>query len=125
MRRKSDEIFEQLLQSKDYAALRRTLAGIEPGFLAEYWPKFPALRKLTLFKLMDALSAWEFYGTLPFKEKYLLLCGFPLNAIAPVLEQADAQQRRLFVQLPREFHDRMFRQLLSERSVLALTLSDN
>ena len=89
------------------------------------WPQFGALNKLVLFKLMDAGRAMEFYAQLPMKEKYYLLCGFPLSSIAPILETLEPVQRRVFVQLPREFYDRMFKQLVTERVEINFPLSKN
>lgn len=93
--------------------------------LAIAWPKLKPLQKLTLFKLLDAPRALEFYARLPFDEKYFLLCGFPLQSIAPVLEGLSSADRRRFVQLPREFYDRMFRQLVSERVEMTLPIENN
>ena len=84
--------------------------------LAKTWTKLPALDKLVAFKRLDAPRALEFYTLLPFNEKYFLLCGFPLQSIAPVLEGLPLGQRRRFVSLPREFYERMFRQLVAERA---------
>ena len=119
------EALEALLSRKDYGGLRRALGKAEREALAEVWPRFRPLERLVLFKLMDAPAALEFYRELPFKERYLLLCGFPLNSIAPILEEVGPAERRLFVQLPREFYDRMFRQLRSERIVVTLPLRNN
>ena len=83
------------------------------------------MQKLVVFKLLDAPRALELYGTLPFREKYFLLMGFPLNSIAPVLEGLSAAQRRHFVQLPRQSYDRMFRQLISESAELTVTVGTN
>jgi hypothetical protein len=116
---------ERLLDEKDYAALESSLADADLPKLAGLWPQFTQLHKLILFKLMDAPRALELYGLLPFKEKYFLLCGFPLNSIAPVLEALSPLERRHFVQLPREFYDRMFRQLVPSRVEMDLTLRNN
>jgi hypothetical protein len=67
----------------------------------------------------------QLYAALPMKEKYYLLCGFPLQSIAPVLENLTTAQKRHFVQLPRENYDRMFRQLVSERVEINFPLSKN
>lgn len=125
MKDRNRGVLEALIERKDYGGLRRALAEADRETLAEAWPRFRPLEKLVLFKLMDAPAALEFYRGLPFKERYFLLCGFPLNSIAPVLEEASPAERRLFVQLPREFYDRMFRQLLPQRLVVTLPSCDN
>lgn len=116
---------ERLLDEADYASLERRVADAEPDALAKIWPQFLPLQKLVLFKLMDAPRALDFYGRLPVREKYFLLCGFSINSIAPILETLSPMQRRHFVQLPREFYDQMFRQLVSERVEMTLTLRNN
>src|SRR5206468_3053847 len=110
------QLIEKLLEKKDYPGLETLVAQAELETLAEIWLQFRPLDKLVVFKLMDAVRAMELYERLEFKEKYHLLCGFSLQAIAPVLEPLTAVQRLVFVALPREFYDRMFRRLLSERA---------
>jgi Mg/Co/Ni transporter MgtE len=101
-----------LLDKKDYRGLERLLADMRLEKLAQAWPGLAVFEKLIVFKLLDAVRALEFFGRLPFPEKYFLFCGFPLQAIAPVLEDLPAESRRAFVSLPREVRERMFRQLL-------------
>jgi hypothetical protein len=105
----------QLLSARDFAALEAALSLAPLDGLPDWWRELSPLDRLVAFKLLDAPRALEFYGRLSFKEKYFLLCGFPLQSIAPVLEDLPPGQKRRFVQLPREFYDRMFRQLVSER----------
>ncbi|MFA6004500.1 MAG: hypothetical protein WC881_10580 [Elusimicrobiota bacterium] len=99
-----------------FSELRRFLALSDRDALARSWPGLAAWHKLIAFKLIDAAMAMEIYGRLPFSEKYLLFSGFPINSIAPALEGLPAAVRRLFVQLPADFQDRMFRQLTAGRS---------
>ncbi len=94
--------------------LRAWLAGADLAALARSWPRLDSLRKLLLFKLLAAPRAMELYGRLTFREKYFLFCGFPINAIAPVLEDAPPALRRAFVQLPAKFGVLMWRDLLRE-----------
>lgn len=105
----------ELLRARDFAALEAELSLAPLDALASWWPQLSPLDKLVAFKLLDAPRALDFYTRLSFKEKYFLLCGFPLQSIAPVLEGLAPGQKRHFVQLPREFYDKMFRQLVSER----------
>lgn len=125
MKAQDFEALEGMIAKRAFGLLKETLADTDRSELAEAWPRFKPLDKLVLFKLLDAQTALDFYTGLPFKERYYLLCGFPLDSIAPVLEAAPAADRRLFVQLPREFYDRMFRQLISERVVVTLPLRNN
>ena len=117
--------FEVLLKNAAYAELEQVVAAADLAELSAIWPQFGAMNKLVLFKLMDAARAMEFYESLPLKEKYYLLCGFPLSAIAPVLEGLSPMQRRLFVSLPKESYNRMFQQLVSERVEINFPLSKN
>lgn len=112
MRGRRGEALRDLMARKDYARLRQALGACDPAVLARLWPSLRPLEKLVFFKLMDASAAMDFYARLPFQEKYFLFCGFPLQSIAPILEEAGAFQRRLFVQLPRAFYELMFRRLL-------------
>lgn len=107
------EALRDLMARKDYARLRLALGACDPVALARRWPRLRPLEKLVFFKLMDASAAMDFYARLSFREQYFLFCGFPLQSISPILEEADASQRRLFVQLPRAFYESMFRRLLS------------
>lgn len=101
----------ELIRVRDYAGLRAWLKSADRARLARGWARLEPLHKLVAFKLLDAASAMEFYRVLPFREKYFLLSGFPLDAIAPVLESAPAAARRQFVRLPAEFAALMFREL--------------
>ena len=94
--------------------LRAWLAAAELGTLARHWTRLEPLRKLVVFKLLSAPRAFEFYRSLSCRERFFLFCGFPLNSISPVLEDAPASLRRLFVQLPATFHERMRADLVRE-----------
>jgi len=100
-----------LIHAGAYAELRARLAAADRGELARSWPRLEPLHKLVAFKLLAAAGALDFYRRLPYREKYFLLCGFPLGSIAPVLENAPPGARRLFVRLPVRFYERMFREL--------------
>ncbi len=104
----------RLLRGKDFAALEAMLARVPAPELARALGDFSPIERLVLFKLLDAPRAMEVFGLVGFDDRYLLFCGFPLQAIAPVLEGLSVLQRRAFVQLPREDGDRMFRLLWSE-----------
>ena len=117
--------FRKLLQAADYARLSLALRDADLRALAGAWARFAPLEKLVLFKLLDPPRALEFYARLAFRDRYDLLCGFPLNSIAPVLEDLPPAQRRPFKQLPRECYDRMFRLLASERIEMDVTVSAN
>lgn len=107
-----------LLEKRAYAEIRRKLAAVGTPELRAAWAGLSPLQKLTLFKLLDASRAMEFYDSLPFAERYFLLGGFPLQSIAPVLEDLEPSARRLFVQLPRGDWERMFRGLDAARKAL-------
>ena len=107
-------VVKRRIERKDYASLEAELADAAPCDVAAAWSGFSALEKLIVFKLLDAPRAMELFGRLAFAEKYLVFCGFPPQSIAPAIEGLSPQERRPFVQLPREDYDRMFRQLLAE-----------
>ncbi len=100
-----------LIKSGAYAELRSWLAQADREDLARGWPRLAPLHKLIVFKLLDAASALAFYHSLPYKERYFLFSGFPLQSIAPVIAEAPASVRRLFVQLPARFYGIMFQDL--------------
>src|SRR5688572_17995187 len=93
------------LKARAYGELGAVMARVKLAELSLAWPRLEPMEKLVLFKLLDAPRALEFYARLPFGEKYFLLCGFPLQSIAPVLDGLSPAERRRFVQLPREFYD--------------------
>ena len=93
-----------LLRAKEYRRLKALLRTAQEDELAQEWFTLPPLDKLIVFKLMDAGAALDFYKSLPLKGRYFLLSGFPLNAIAPILEDASPEVRRLFVALPSGFY---------------------
>jgi hypothetical protein len=111
MRRHGAERIGALIKSGAYGDLRVWLAAADRPALAHDWPRLTLLHKLVAFKLMDAASALAFYQLLPYQERYFLFSGFPLNSIAPVLEDAAPSLRRLFVQLPAKFHGVMLQGL--------------
>ena len=102
------------IRSGSYAGLRAWLAGADRGELARAWPRLRPLHKLAAFKLMDAASALQFYRALPYRERYFLFSGFPLQSIAPLIADAPASARRLFVQLPARFAGAMLEDLGQE-----------
>lgn len=101
----------EMAEAGAYAQLRSWLARADLAALARDWSGLDAMHKLIAFKLMNAAQALDFYRRLPAAEKYFLFCGFSLNAIAPILEDAPASVRRLFVQLPAKFQAFMLREL--------------
>jgi len=100
-----------LIKSGAYSDLRVWLAAADRSALAQDWPRLDPLHKLIAFKLMDAASALAFYRRLPYRERYFLFSGFPLQSIAPIIADAPASVRRLFVQLPAKFHGLMLQEL--------------
>ena len=105
---------EGLAAAAAYAELDAFAAELSLAGLAKAWSAFKPMTKLALFKLMDPPRALELYGLLPFDERFFLLCAFPLASIAPILETLSPSQKTLFHQMPREYYDRMFRQLVSQ-----------
>lgn len=89
-----------LLKAKEYRRLKVLLRTARKDDLAQEWSVLPPLDKLIVFKLMDAGVVLDFYDGLPLQDRYFLLSGFSLNAIAPILEDAPPEVRRLFVALP-------------------------
>ncbi|MBI5239534.1 MAG: hypothetical protein HY926_03615 [Elusimicrobia bacterium] len=102
------------VRTGEYARLRAWLAQADRKELARAWPRLAPLHKLAAFKLMDAASALDFYRVLPYRERYFLFSGFPLQSIAPLLFDAPAATRRLFVQLPARFYGDMLEDLVRE-----------
>ena len=63
--------------------------------LARVWPELDVLEKLTVFKLLPPPRALQFYGDINVEEKYLLLSGFDLNSIAPILEDLPREKSKV------------------------------
>ncbi len=101
---------------------RLTRGGPPP---AEGWKELGPIEKLTLFKLMEPRRALAFYGSLDFREKYFLLCGYDLGALAPVLEDLEPKRRRLFRGFPPGTYDRMLRSLLGSEVEFKLSFKAN
>ena len=116
--------WKRLLSGGRYEELktRLTRGGPPP---AEGWRELSPLEKLLLFKLMDPRRALAFYGGLDFHEKYFLLCGFDLGALAPVIEDLDPKRRRLFRDLPAGYYDRMLKGLLGSEVEFKLSFKAN
>ena len=109
-----------LIKSGAYGDLRVWLAAADRPALAQDWPRLAPLHKLIAFKLMDAASALAFFRLLPYQERYFLFSGFSLQSIAPVIAEAPASVRRLFVQLPAKFHEIMLQGLAREAAEASL-----
>lgn len=102
----------ELLKRKEFAALESELAATPIPALLRFWNALNPLERLVAFKLLDAPRALELFEKAPLEEKYFLFGGFPLAAIAPVLEGLPLMQKRHFIQLPRAIYERMYRALL-------------
>jgi len=111
MRGQSAAKIRACVRTRAYSELRSWLSRADHADLARGWRRLEPLHQLAAFKLMDAASALAFYRRLPYRERYLLFSGFPLQAIAPLIADAPASMRRLFVQLPARFHETMLQEL--------------
>jgi hypothetical protein len=111
MRADASTVMARMVRSGAYGELRAWLAQADRRGLARTWPLLAPLHKLAAFKLMDAASAMDFYRALPYRERYFLFSGFPLQSIAPLIAEAPASVRRLFVQLPARFYGAMLEDL--------------
>jgi len=100
------------ITSGAYGDLRLWLATADRPALVHDWPRLKPLHRLIAFKLMDAASALAFYRRLPYREKYFLFSGFPPQSIAPIIAEASASMRRLFVTLPAKFYGVMLQELV-------------
>lgn len=109
------------LRARSFPELRRALATLPRKELLAAWPSLSPLERLICFKLLDAASALSVFEALPFEERYFLFSGFAADSVAPVLEDLPASERRLFVALPKDAYDRMFRGLLGEARARSAT----
>lgn len=109
------------LRARSIPELRRALATLPRRELLAAWAGLSPLDRLICFKLLDAASALEVFEALPFEERYFLFSGFSAESVAPVLEGLPPAERRLFVTLPKEAYDRMFRGLLGEARARSAT----
>lgn len=107
------EKLRDLIRARRFSELEPLLASEPASALASSWDELSPMERLVAFKMLDLARAADLFDRLPFAHQYFLLCGFPLQSIAPVLEDLPVGQRRCFVQLPADFQERMFRRLAS------------
>ncbi len=125
MRVDENRVAGELLGRRAYAELKAWLKICDRSSLLRDWNAFPPIDQLVLFKLMEADSAMTFYSRLGLRARFDILCGFPLSSIASTLLDLSEEQKGLFVSLPRENYDRMFRQVVTERVELEVPLRYN
>ena len=99
-----------------YAELKTHLEGESVNNIAADWQKLKPLEKLIAFKLLSANKALEVYDLVGYAEKYFLFCGLGRETIAPILEPLSNMDRGLFIELPKNFSDKMMRALLNPDS---------
>ena len=116
--------WRRLLRAGRYEELKARLSRGGPP-PAEAWKELGPIEKLALFKLMEPRRALAFYGSLDFREKYFLLCGYELGSLAPVLEGLDPKRRLLFLEFPPGAYDRMLRSLLGSEVEFKLSFKAN
>jgi len=107
------------LREARYADLAAFAAEAGAERLAGLWAGLKPMERLVLFKLLEPSRALEFYRGLAFEEKYFLLCGFPLAAIAPVLERAGG----FFKPHPSWLYERMCRLIVTESRMAAVAVA--
>ncbi|MBI5882512.1 MAG: hypothetical protein HZB91_05345 [Elusimicrobia bacterium] len=96
-----------LLEDKDISGLRHAISSSGTEELAALFPGLAPMEKLACFKLMKYETAVAMFQRLSFSERYFLLCGFPLQSIAPLLSGLDGWQRTLFHESPPVLFDRL------------------
>lgn len=104
-----------MLDQAAYADLKECLARSSLEELSSLWDGFASFEKVILFKLMKAKKALALFPRLGFKDRFLLLCAFPPESIAPVLERLAPGDRRLFHRLPGTAYHSMFSELTAAR----------
>jgi Mg/Co/Ni transporter MgtE len=119
------EEYQKLLSLGEYSGLKSILLDCDLPALAGFWTSFKPVDKLTLFKLLEPQRALQLFSQLDFDEKYFILCGHDLNSIAPVLEPLSPSQRRLFVELPAVYYDRMLQMMVGEQIEITLSSPNN
>ncbi|MFA6316690.1 MAG: hypothetical protein WC943_04670 [Elusimicrobiota bacterium] len=97
----------RLLERRDFSGLRHALQSCGPEDLAAWLPSRAPLEKLACFKLMRHETALALFRLLPFSERYFLVCGFPLQSLAPLLSELSGLQRALFHESPPALRDMM------------------
>lgn len=87
------------LSRGDYSGVKAALAA-DPAPLRRAWPALEPLQRSAAFKLLGPAEALAFYRECSAEDRYFLLGGFDLGAIAPLLEALPASRRALFHRLP-------------------------
>ncbi|MBI5210985.1 MAG: hypothetical protein HY927_13530 [Elusimicrobia bacterium] len=100
-------VIRPFFERSDFIGLRRKLGAMDTDALAAAYAGLAPMERLVMFKLLAPAAALALCRRLVPAEVYFLLCGFPLQSIAPVLDGLEGWQRASFHESPRGLHDEM------------------
>ena len=100
-----------LLKKRRYQTLKDFLSTTSAGDIAALWMPLEPMEKLAAFKLLDGAKAMALYGRLSFEERYFLFCGFPLETLAPILEDMSEKDKKIFRRPSPKLYQKMLQQV--------------
>lgn len=92
----------EALGRRDFAALKALLARTPDAELLACWGGLAAVERAAAFKLLPRERALGLFARMPFDEQFLMIQAFPLESIAPLIEDAAPSARELFHRLTPE-----------------------
>lgn len=92
----SPAVVRDAVSRRAFSELADRLRAAGPQALAETWPKLAPLEALACWRLLSAHDARVAAPLLPKDGRWLAYMGAPLEALAPLLEDAPLGARRLF-----------------------------
>lgn len=117
------QIIHDLLNDKDYPALKNELKKLEPFELADTIYQQNEASRITLFQLLDLPSAIATFSYLPLKVQKQLLNNIPVSQSAQILNELEPYERTKFLQeLPQNIINEFVKLLSKKERELSLKL---
>lgn len=114
---------EELIESRDFAALRELLAELEPAEIADIFADLPVERVAVTFRILPREKATQVFEYLPVELQESLLKALGQEQVAAVLnDMAPDDRTALLEELPGEAAQRLIALLSPEERRLAVTL---
>ncbi len=114
---------EELIESRDFAALRESLAEFEPPDLADVFQALPIERVAVIFRILPRDQAASVFAYLPVEQQESLLRALGQDDVAAVLNgMAPDDRTALLQELPGEAAQRLISLLSPDERRVAVTL---
>ncbi len=114
---------EELIEARDFVALRDLLADLEPPDIADLFADLPPERVAVIFRLLPRETATAVFGYLPVDMQESMLRALGQEQVAAVLnDMAPDDRTALLEELPGEVAQRLIGLLTAEERRVAVTL---